>query len=67
MLATTKQIGQRLIANLNAEQVLVEFLESGRFLFDSERCVILAVNRDTEMLRLLSLLRRLLMSDTALP
>ncbi|MBI1879152.1 MAG: GAF domain-containing protein [Chloroflexi bacterium] len=53
MLATAKQIGQRLSANLNAEQVLAEFLESGRFLFDSEHSFILAVNRDTETLRLL--------------
>lgn len=53
MLATAKQIGQRLNTNLKTEQILAEFLESGRFLFNAERCFILAANPDTETLHLL--------------
>ena len=53
MLTTTKQIGQRLNANSNTQQALAEFLESGRFLFDAERCFILTVNWEAKTLRLL--------------
>lgn len=53
MLATARQIGQHLNVNPDATQALAEFLESGRFLFDAERCFIMLANWDTETLKLL--------------
>jgi signal transduction histidine kinase len=54
MLATARQIGQRFSVSPDTQKALAEFLESGRFLFNAEHCVILAVDGEAETARLLS-------------
>jgi K+-sensing histidine kinase KdpD len=53
MLTTARQIGQRLTANPDTQKALAEFLESGRFLFNAEHCIILTTNGEAETARLL--------------
>ncbi|MFQ5575960.1 MAG: hypothetical protein ACE5G8_03115, partial [Anaerolineae bacterium] len=52
MLSTVGQIDQRLNANLDERQILLELQETGQFLLNAKWCLIWRVNRDTDSLNL---------------